>query len=420
MSKTLRFRFEHDRGREEILRRIHDRCARAGERRTVVFDAAEWHQCGGDFTITALGLTFTAQLAVDDRRVELMLELPLLARPLADRIGCVLEGEAHAILETDALSAGPGSEAVAGIHAASRRMPDMSGTETGRASCAVVGVISGYGWQDISVWTTSLLQTGFSGDRVLIALDIDPALADGLRELGLKVISPAPQERLGGAPILVERFQLVARFLAGAAYEYVVLTDVKDLVFQRDPAPLLLDLLGGHGLLVPSEGLRLRDEWWGSYMLKTDFGAQALRSIRNSESRNAGVIAGTSDQCRRLCQAIVELCTRDGMKGADQAAYNLLLNRAPWTSEARTVRHDVPWACQAGTVADPRQLPLFRDKLIDVQPQFDGSMVTTPAGEPYAIVHQYDRVPAWRSYFEGRFGYSPFAQPAPEQQAAWT
>jgi hypothetical protein len=205
------------------------------------------------------------------------------------------------------------------------------------------------------------------------------------------------------APFLVERFQHIANFLAATSYRNVILTDVRDVVFQANPAAWLEVNFHGKGLLASSEGVRIGDEWWGSHMLENAFGADALEAVRDRLSRNAGIIAGTREECLRICREIVRVCTQEHETGADQAAYNLILNDEEWRRVAKTVHHDVAWACQAGTVADPRQLPQLHDKLLGSRPVFDGGFVRTPKGEPYAIVHQYDRVPQWRACFEARY-----------------
>lgn len=67
------------------------------------------------------------------------------------------------------------------------------------------------------------------------------------------------------------------------------------------------------------------------------------------------------------------------------------------------IRSEDGWACQLGTTADPSKIAAFRPHLLEPEPRFDGERVITAAGEQYYIVHQYDRVPAWRSVIEGKY-----------------
>lgn len=390
---------DHSLGQAEALRRVIARCESAARSGTVKFhdDEARWHEAGGEFAVGGLGMTFRGWVTVDDKSVNLSLKLPAAARLISGRIAGIVEQEARLILRDD-IDQLPLPVPVA-------KPPPVRAAGGDRD--AVIGVIFGYGWNEVKVWANSLVETGFSGDRVLIVLDGAPEFVARLGKAGFTVVQPGPEERLrlngGFAPFLVERFQLIANYLAATGYRNVILTDVRDVVFQDNPAAWLQANLDGGGLLASSEGVRIGDEWWASHMLENAFGNDALESVRDRVSRNAGIIAGSRDHCRRICLDIVRLCTQEHETGADQAAYNLILNAERWERDVKTVRHDVPWACQAGTVADPRQLPHLRDALLDAEPVFDGAFVRTPRGEPYAIVHQYDRVPRWRETFEARY-----------------
>jgi hypothetical protein len=401
MFNDVNLSFDHDLAPSEAMRRIIARCQSLDASGTITILASDthWTQTGGAFAVSALGMTFRGWVKANDEIVELSLKLPAPARRIASRIAGIVEQEGRQLLQRESaakdepLAIAPSAAPPTRIRAGERD--------------AVIGAILGYGWDEVRIWANSLSETGFSGERVLIALDADPDFVARLGEEGFTVVQPGPAERLrmngGFAPFLVERFQLIANFLAATDYRYVILTDVRDVVFQDNPSAWLEANLGDGGLLASSEGVRIGDEWWASHMLANAFGTDALDAVRDRVSRNAGIIAGTREHCQRLALEIVRLCTQEHETGADQAAYNLILNAEPWEQDVKTVRHDVPWACQAGTVADPRQLPQLRDALLEAEPVFDGAFVRTPKGEPYAIVHQYDRVPRWRETFEARY-----------------
>ena len=61
------------------------------------------------------------------------------------------------------------------------------------------------------------------------------------------------------------------------------------------------------------------------------------------------------------------------------------------------------WACQAGTVADPNKMETFRPKLLEPEPIYKDNIVYTSTGKPFAIVHQYDRVPEWKDYISKKY-----------------
>ena len=89
---------------------------------------------------------------------------------------------------------------------------------------------------------------------------------------------------------------------------------------------------------------------------------------------------------------------------ADQAAFNVLLHNDLLPGRIRRLRADEDFACHAGVNADPAKLDRFLPALMTPLPRFENGRVLTATGAPYCIVHQYDRVPAWREHFEQIFG----------------
>ena len=62
------------------------------------------------------------------------------------------------------------------------------------------------------------------------------------------------------------------------------------------------------------------------------------------------------------------------------------------------------WACQAGVTADPNKIAGYRPNLTEAEPVFDGNTVRTKTGAAFTLVHQYDRVPAWRDALLKKYG----------------
>jgi hypothetical protein len=123
---------------------------------------------------------------------------------------------------------------------------------------------------------------------------------------------------------------------------------------------------------------------------------------------NAGVIAGKHDYIKDLALSITRMCIGSplyvpGGGGPDQAAYNVILSMEPWWDNLLVTGHYEGWACQCGTTVDPNKIDSFRPHLLDGEPVWDGEYALTPYGKKYAIVHQYNRVPAWKYVIEKRY-----------------
>ena len=70
----------------------------------------------------------------------------------------------------------------------------------------------------------------------------------------------------------------------------------------------------------------------------------------------------------------------------------------------RSCKSEDGWACQLGTTADPSKIEQFKPFLLEATPKMISGNVTTSRGKDFTIVHQYDRVPHWRSVIEGIYG----------------
>jgi hypothetical protein len=68
------------------------------------------------------------------------------------------------------------------------------------------------------------------------------------------------------------------------------------------------------------------------------------------------------------------------------------------------LRSEEAWACQLGTTADPSKIEQFAPLLVEPTPKFENGEVVTSTGNPFTIVHQYDRVPEWKQIIEAKYG----------------
>jgi hypothetical protein len=273
----------------------------------------------------------------------------------------------------------------------------------------VVGCISALSLEQITPWLSSLDACGFQGRKIVIHFSADAdVLAEltrrGCEALDARALHQGESTRLKSAPlpeeISVDRFYYLWYFLGrlaeqGARFRYVVATDVRDVIFQRDPIRWLEKHLGGKRLLVSSEALRFEDEPWGARTMLDCFGPNVWERFRRRPIYNAGTIAGELRTIVDLALQVYTLAPGERVTYSDQAALNLLLGQTPLADVTRFACSEDGWACQAGTMADPNLLPMVRHRLLEPEPWFDGDVVRTAAGEAFTLVHQWDRVPEW-------------------------
>ena len=280
----------------------------------------------------------------------------------------------------------------------------------------VVGCITGYHFAQIEPWVVSLERSGFSGRKMMIVYNVGVEIVTELQRRGFAVTHFARtsdgyhyKDRFN---ICIDRFlhlwQLLSHPKDAADVRYVITTDVKDVVFQTDPAQWLERHLGDRMINVGSESLRYRDEPWGYRNMLESFGPVLQEHAAPNIIYNAGTIGGTGAALRDLALNIYLMCQGAPMHvkgggGPDQAALNILLSLEPYRSMTRFNASEDGWACQAGTVADPKKIRAFRANLLDPEPVFRDGQVFTHGGERFCMVHQYDRIPAWKGIIDAMY-----------------
>jgi hypothetical protein len=203
----------------------------------------------------------------------------------------------------------------------------------------------------------------------------------------------------------VERFFHIYQLLRDNEYRYVITTDVKDVVFQRNPSKWLEENLpeGVEDLVFSSESMKYKDEPWGNQNLLETFGPQIYEDFKNHTIFNVGVLAGHGYAMKDLMMNIFASCMHRPIKICDQSTFNFLISQHPYLSTSMYTRSEDGWACQLGTTADPSKLEQFRPFLLEPSPKMEGDKVLTSEGIEYIIVHQYDRVPEWKKVIEAKY-----------------
>ena len=283
----------------------------------------------------------------------------------------------------------------------------------------VIGAITNYNWDQIKYWVNSLDRSGFTGMKAVIAYNVDYATLRELEQRNYAVLCFDRDDVNGRVTYPQKDFAIVVdRFLHyylmldnadnRAAIRYVIATDVKDVVFQSNPSAFLdRSHRSCVDLVMSSEAIAYQHEPWGANNLLQSFGPFMYERHKENTIINCGVLAGKFDVFMGLCKSIYLLSHGTtqhvpGGGGPDQAALNLLLSTSIYDHVTDVCTHAEPWAAQLGTTMDPNKIGAYLPFITEALPRFDLDMETVvcPTGEAYAIVHQYDRVPAIKTAFE--------------------
>lgn len=292
---------------------------------------------------------------------------------------------------------------------------------------AIIGASIGYKWDHLKNWVRSIKDTGFAGDVILVGANMDKDTIDKLTAEGVTVhligqtnedgsVSSKP---IVGAPH-VERFFHIWNFLENVNddYRFVVVTDTRDVIFQKNPIDDLEKMLMMHRMVASSEGMSYANEPWGKNNYLQAFGGFFYNQIKDKIIDNVGVIAGDHQVIKTLMLLLFQLSFGRPIEVVDQAVYNFLLTQHPYIDETYFAGNDDGWAIQLGTteeavkagagdlgqsVQNPSQKIIYDTTYEDDQPVYEDGLVKNKRGITFTIVHQYDRVPALKKLIEERY-----------------
>ena len=279
----------------------------------------------------------------------------------------------------------------------------------------VIGSITGYDFDKIRPWVNSLDRSGFDGTKAMLCYNVSQDTVKELTDRGYQIFAFNRNEQTGDFEyrrvfsIVVERFLHLWYFLKEhrGTHRYIITTDVKDVIFQYNPSAWLEQNMGNKKINVASESIAYGKEDWGANNLQKSFGHLIYKDMENNIIANAGTISGDFDTMIDLFLNIYLLCNGtshqvDGGGGPDQAALNVLLNMKAYADITNFAPSESGWAAQLGTTG-PQIADKYADRLVEKSPIMIDNVVCTSQGIPFALVHQYDRVPDWKEKIEGKF-----------------
>jgi hypothetical protein len=276
----------------------------------------------------------------------------------------------------------------------------------------IVGCATNYDWSKLKYWVNSINRSGFEGDKVLILMNCDKDTVKKISNSGFSIIafnqdSDGNLSYNSNMMVHVERFFHIYQLLKDNLYRYVITTDVKDVIFQKNPSEWLEEWLGNDSasddLVFSSESMKYKDEPWGNQNLLETFGPQIYEDFKNHTIFNVGVLAGRGYAMKDLMMNIFASCMHRPIKICDQSTFNFLISQHPYLKTSKYTKSEDGWACQLGTTADPSKIEQFRPFLLEPSPKMVDDKVVTSTGIEYTIVHQYDRVPEWKKVIEAKY-----------------
>lgn len=283
------------------------------------------------------------------------------------------------------------------------------------ATDIIISAVSGYGYDKIKHWANSIKQTGFSGKIVVVCFNILDETLQEMTANGIEVYLASPnRNKENNGFEFAENFSFQTPMYRHYFYwdylskqkeediRYVISTDISDVVFQLNPSTWLENNLGDKKLNYGCEGLLYKHEAWGDDNMFQCF-PYLINYMRDRPIYNAGSMAGEFKTVRDFSLNVFLAIANSKNPTPDQAGVNVMLSLEPYKSITKFNDHDDNWACECGTTVDPNKMSTYRPHLLNPEPVFDGEYVYTSKGEKYVMVHQYNRVPAWKDKIEKKY-----------------
>ena len=297
----------------------------------------------------------------------------------------------------------------------------------------IIGVVDNYGWDKIKYWANSITQSGFTGHKALIVYNMDAETVARLEKEQFMLIGAGSYTKEEGFTyphasnrIMVDRFFHIYNFLNLLAnpdeVNRVIITDVRDVVFQDNPTSWLDDfLLPGQEIVLGSENMLYKDEPWGANNMRESFGQYFYEQMESEEIYCAGVIAGVMHTVKDFCLNLWMICRGAGAQisgggGPDQAAMNIMIRMEHLNYLLKETNAVDGWVVHAGTsmpaieagsggigqaYKENPDMPLPFIEKIDYN-VVDGCIEANE--NKLTIIHQWDRVPAWKQLVEEKYG----------------
>lgn len=287
---------------------------------------------------------------------------------------------------------------------------------TGRRKSLLIGGSDTYTWKDLKNWVVSIRATGYDGDIALVLYRTSEDVIEGGKQHGV-ILLKADHDEFGqpldynasfGNKATVAhlmRWFHINQFLEEVKheYQYVMIIDVSDVIFQTNPDKWLYDHeIGKQKLIVaPAEGIQYEKEEWNIENLRNGYGPYIYERYKHMPVLNGGTSAGTMDAMRNMT-FLQYFLGKHKAYPPDQSGFNVIIHTVFQDTAYITTEEDA-WAAQLEVSHAPAKHYL-RSRMTEPVPVIhpDGT-VTNSNGKLYCMVHQYNRLPDLKRIIDQRY-----------------
>lgn len=243
----------------------------------------------------------------------------------------------------------------------------------------IMGAISYFSLENITLFFRSLEQTGFSGEVVIFIENLEQQTQDVLRDVKINV-KLIPIQRTGSEnDFLINdyRYSLYYNFLLaeGKRFNNILLTDVRDVFFQTNP---FQENWSKESITVTKEPLFIHQEYnFNAPWILKKFGPEVLSAIQHQPILCSGTIFGPTEFIIDLLKEMSHvLFDNEYVPLSDQSSLNYLVHTGIIKPVAYSDNENGPIM----TLALENQIKFNQD-----------NQVLLRNGHIASILHQYNR-----------------------------
>ena len=197
-----------------------------------------------------------------------------------------------------------------------------------------------------------------------------------------------------------KRLNCTAEYLKQTQYDVVLVTDVFDVVFQRDPFEQLD--INSYDVFISGEGVKVSQEPWNADNINKIF-PEEISKCRDIEIVNSGIIAGKPSAVIALYKQLFDLCEKgsDQHNIKDQAALNVMVANNQ-INKLKILNLDDGWVVHCAVAGPPQFFEGwgFKTNIKYGIPRLVNDTIVNKLNKKYSMVHQFNRVLAWKEILE--------------------
>ena len=258
----------------------------------------------------------------------------------------------------------------------------------------VLGAVYNLEYDALEPFVLSLKQSGYTGRVMFWVSGISEDTCQKLTSQGVRLASCEDAHMFERASVNCLRY-LVYRDILRTFPEpisHVMLTDVRDVVFQRDP--FSFDL--GDGLCVFLEDRIVKDCIINSWWILNAYGGKMWDNMADKPISCSGTSIGSFSQIQVYLDAMVDeleriggASSRETLGGIDQGIHNYLLHCDRLGQVREFTNEDGPVLT----------MHYVKDNVVRINSE---GLLTNRAGAIANTIHQYDRYPEIVSRLQNR------------------